>query len=187
VAVVAFDSLGTLFDLGRLEKKEQLHRTLHHAGCLTLAGEWAPLDEIEAAVDEKLPEKLGGAHAEKDAREALEAVLAAGAEAWVLTNGTRESTEKLLADADLAGLVAQVRTVEEVRAYKPHPSVYALLPSGSTLIAAHAWDVVGARAAGYRAVWVDREEGKWILPVAAPELRAHTLVDAARLALTTRP
>jgi 2-haloacid dehalogenase len=184
VAVVAFDSLGTLFDLGRLEKKEQLHRTLHHAVCLTLAGEWAPLDAIAAAVDEKLPERLASADAAKDAREALEAVRDGGAEAWVLTNGTKESTDRLLADAELAGLVAEVRTVEAVRAYKPHPSVYGLLPADATLVAAHAWDVVGARAAGYRAVWVDREEGGWIVPAFEPELRAHTLVDAARLALT---
>jgi 2-haloacid dehalogenase len=142
MAVVAFDSLGTLFDLGGLEKKA------------------------------------------KDARDALEAVRDGDGEAWVLTNGTRESTENLLADAGLAGLVAQVRTVEEVRAYKPHPSVYALLPADATLVAAHGLDVAGARAAGYRAVWVDREEGSWILPVPEPDLRAHTLVDAARLALT---
>lgn len=182
--VVAFDSLGTLFDLGRLEKSEQLHRVLHHAACLTLAGEWAPLDEIAAAVDEKLPEKLTSANPAKDAREALEAVRGGGGEAWVLTNGTLASTEKLLVAGELSNLVVEVRTVEEARAYKPHSSVYALLPAGATLIAAHGWDVLGARAAGYRVVWVDREEGEWILPAPAPELRARTLLDAARLALT---
>jgi 2-haloacid dehalogenase len=182
--VVAFDALGTLFDLGRLAKREQLHRMLHHAACLTLAGTWAPLDEVAAAVDEKLPEKLSAVRAATDAREALEAVRDGGGESWILTNGTRESTDALLAESNLADVVAHVCTVEEVRRYKPHPSVYAMLPAGSTLIAAHGWDIVGARAAGYRGVWVDRDEGEWILPVPEPELRARTLAEAARLALT---
>lgn len=184
--VVAFDALGTLFDLGRLGGKAELHRALHHAACLTLAGEWAPLDEIAAAIDEKLPGKLAGADAARDAREALEVVRDGGGEAWVLTNGTHANTMALLERTELGSLIAHVRTVEEVRRYKPHADVYALLPQGATLVAAHSWDVAGARAAGYRAVWVDREEGEWILPVPEVALRAHTLVEAARLALTAR-
>jgi 2-haloacid dehalogenase len=184
--VVAFDALGTLFDLGRLGGSLELRRTLHHATCLTLAGEWAPFDEIARTVDEKLPEKLADASAAGDARDALEAVRDGGAAAWVLTNGTRKSTHEVLEREGLAALVAEVHTVEEVRRYKPHPDVYRLLPSGATLVAAHAWDVVGARAAGYRAVWVDRDEGGWILPMPEAELRAHTLVEAARLALGER-
>jgi 2-haloacid dehalogenase len=182
--VVAFDALGTLFGLGGLDSKPELHRALHHAACLTLAGLWAPLDEIAAAVDEHLPEKISRADAADDARAALEVLRDGGAEAWVLTNGTRESTLALLERTGLAHLVTQVHTVEEVRRYKPHPEVYRLLPAGATLVAAHAWDVAGARAAGYHAVWVDREEGDWILPIGEPGLRTHTLADAARLALT---
>jgi 2-haloacid dehalogenase len=184
MAVVAFDALGTLFDLGSLAEAPELHRMLHHAACLTLAGEWAPLDRIAAAVDESLPEKLAGAKAAADAHEALQRVRDAGSETWVLTNGTRANTTALLERTGLADLVVEVHTVEEVRHYKPHPDVYRLLPDDATLVAAHAWDVAGARAAGYRAVWVDRNEGAWILPVPEAELRAHTLVEAAQLAVT---
>ena len=174
--VVAFDAMGTLFDLGDL--RERMPRVLHHAAALTLAGEWAPLDEIVRAVDPDLAERLREVAPYEDARAALERV----DEAWVLTNGTREATERLLDRGGLRELVAQVRTVEEVRRYKPHPDVYRLLPAGATLVAAHAWDVVGARAAGYEAVWVDREEGEWPLPVGEPGKHASGLVEAVAVA-----
>lgn len=51
-----------------------------------------------------------------------------------------------------------------------------------TLIAAHAWDVVGARAAGLEAVWVERLEHRWPLPV--PEApKAADPHEAAALVL----
>jgi 2-haloacid dehalogenase len=178
--VVAFDALGTVFDLGELRDSVAFRRVLHHAAALTLAGEWAPLDELAAAVDGDLPTRLQAVQPYPEARDAFELVRAAGAEPWVLTNGTRDATERLL---DRSRLFAEVHTVEEVRAYKPHPDVYRILPERATLVAAHAWDVVGARAAGYRAVWVDREERDWPLPVGAPKLRAGDLVEAARLAV----
>jgi 2-haloacid dehalogenase len=71
--------------------------------------------------------------------------------------------------------VAAVIMVEEVEAYKPAPTPYrhaaARLgadPAELTLIAAHGWDVVGARAAGRGAVWVERLERRWPLPLPQP-------------------
>jgi 2-haloacid dehalogenase len=167
--------LGTLFDLG--DARERMPRVLHHAAALTLAGGWAPFDEVVRACDRELAQKLQELEPYDDAREAL----SLPEEAWVLTNGTREATERLLERTMLRGLVAEIHTVEEVRKYKPHPDVYELLPRGATLVAAHAWDVAGARAAGYRGVWVDGEEQEWPLPVGEPGLRASTLVEAAQI------
>jgi 2-haloacid dehalogenase len=76
-----------------------------------------------------------------------------------------------------------VITVDEVRAFKPHAAPYrhaasrlALPIDRVTLLAAHGWDVVGARAAGMRAVWVERLERRWPFPtdppVSAPDLGA---------------
>jgi FMN phosphatase YigB (HAD superfamily) len=50
------------------------------------------------------------------------------------------------------------------------------------LIAAHRWDVVGARAAGLQAVWIDRLEKRWPFPLDEPP-RAAGSVEAAELAL----
>ena len=53
----------------------------------------------------------------------------------------------------------------------------------ATLVAAHAWDVVGGARAGLRAVWVNRDERGWPFPEEiAPHATVPGLVEAA-----TRP
>ena len=177
---MAFDSLGTLFDLGDLE--ERMPRLLHHALCLTVLGEWTPLDELAAALDPELAKRLPELEPFADAVPALERVRQGGDEALVLTNGGRASTEGLLERGGMAGLVAEIHSVEEVERYKPHPAVYELLPAGATLVAAHAWDVTGARSTGRPAVWVDRLEQRWPFPGRPHEPRASSLPEAAELA-----
>ncbi len=168
--------------MGDLAESATFARALHHATALTLAGAYEPFERIAAAVDPGIPDRLEAVEPYPDAREALELVRGAGSEAWVLTNGGRKSTEKLLERGGLRELVAEVRSVEEVEAYKPDPRTYALVPAGSTLVAAHGWDIAGALAAGLDAVWVDRDERSWPLPVPEPERRASTLPEAAELA-----
>jgi FMN phosphatase YigB (HAD superfamily) len=51
------------------------------------------------------------------------------------------------------------------------------------LIAAHAWDVLGAQAAGMQAIWVARLERRWPLPLRQGETVA-SLIAAAEHALT---
>lgn len=179
MAVVAFDSLGTLFDLGDLE--ERMPRILHHALSLTVVGDWVLLDELAARLDPDLAQRLPQLDRYDDAPTAIERVHTSGAEPWVLTNGGRDATEKLLERGGMAGLVAEIRSAEEVERYKPDPAVYELLPADAILVAAHAWDVAGAHATGRRAVWVDRRGGEWPFPGNPPE-RASSLVEAARLA-----
>ena len=173
--VSAFDALGTLFDLGEL--RPRMAKPLHHAAALTLAGEWRSFDEIVEAVDPELAEKLQEVDAYPDAREALERCETA----WVLTNGGAKQTRALLERGGLDDLIAEVCSVEEVRKYKPHPDVYALLPHGARLVAAHAWDVVGARSAGYDAVWVNRGDEAWPFPGIDTGDAAPNLVVAASL------
>lgn len=187
---VVFDALGTLFDLGRRERSAELMRTLHHATSLTLAGEFAPLSEVAAAVDPKLAEAIASAGPYDDAEEALDVLAEAGIPAHVLTNGGAETTRELLRRGGLLERVRRVLSVDDVRRYKPDPAPYAHAaraigaePARITLIAAHAWDVLGARRAGLSTVWVDRRDEGWPLPVEPPEHRAGDLVEAARIAI----
>jgi 2-haloacid dehalogenase len=85
--------------------------------------------------------------------------------------------------------VQQVFTVDEVEAYKPHrePYLHAARTLGLPLaslafIAAHGWDVVGARAAGLAGIWADRLERRWPFPTDEPP-SARDLVKAVELAL----
>jgi 2-haloacid dehalogenase len=175
--VILFDALGTLFDLPD-EAKPWMPKVLHAAATLTMLGEFVPLDAIVLAMpgaDLRLLQELELA---PGAREAVEAA----GEAAVLTNGTAASTRENLARN---GLDLPVLSVEEVRAYKPDARVYraALERFGAdaTLVAAHGWDVAGARAAGMRAVFVGEE---WPLPLDPPDLTAPSLPEA--VALITR-
>ncbi|HEU5245166.1 MAG TPA: HAD family hydrolase [Gaiellaceae bacterium] len=183
MAVVAFDALGTLFDLGDLE--DRMPRVLQHALSLTVLGTWEPLDELAAAIDPELAEHLPELDAYDDAVPALESVRQAGGEAWVLTNGSRAATEALLRRGGMGGLITRIHSAEEVERYKPHPRVYELLPTDATLVAAHAWDVAGAGHAGLRAIWISRAEQPWPFGGEPHEPRASTLLDAARLASRT--
>jgi 2-haloalkanoic acid dehalogenase type II len=182
--VIAFDALGTLFDLGELQAR--MSKPLHHATSLTLAGQWLPLAEIVGALDAELAQALGTLEPFPDAHAACAAARGRGETVWVLTNGGAELTQTLLDRAGLAEFVAAVRSVEEIARYKPHPAAYNLLPGGSKLVAAHAWDVVGARAAGHDSVWVNRGGDPWPYPgIEQPEV-APNLAIAVDIAARSR-
>jgi 2-haloacid dehalogenase len=176
-------------------------RLLHSAASLTLAGEFRPFAEIaEAALrttlaQQDLDEDQAGVVLEglaelppyEDAQEALSAARSAGLTVGLLTNGGEANTRKLLESARLDEYVDAFISVDEVGAYKPAPAPYrhaaarlGVDPAGLALIAAHAWDVVGARNAGLGAVWVDRLERRWPFPLPEPQ-RASGVADAVAL------
>jgi 2-haloacid dehalogenase len=172
-------------------------RMLHAAATLTLVDDFQPFREVASATLESILEQLG---AEVDARDAVLQGLGelepypdagyafahlreAGVRIATLTNGGEQHTRGLLTRAELADVVEAVITVDEVRAYKPHAAPYhhAALRLGLpiervTLVAAHGWDIVGARSAGMGTVWVRRLERRWPFPTpepaSAPDLKA---------------
>ena len=211
---VVFDALGTLFQLRPLvERVEELgapegaldawfERLLHSAATVTLTGDFVPFAElartalattaarfgVELDPDDVLP-LLERLPPYPDARPAVGRLQEAGVAWTVLTNGGAEQTRALLEAAGLAERVWHVVSVEEVRAYKPHPAPYRrvlelleLPPEKVTLVAAHGWDVLGARAVGMAAVWVDRVEHCWPFPSPEPA-RAPDLERAVEVAL----
>jgi 2-haloacid dehalogenase len=195
---VVFDAMGTLFDLAPLRERLGAHATeawferiLHSAAVLTMLGDFVPFRELarttlattsaklELDVDqEDVLAQLQQLPPMPDARAALERA----DRAFVLTNGGREGGENLLENAGLDDLVERVFGVDEVKAYKPDPRPYRLVLDElgeATLVAAHAWDVVGAVRAGLRGVWVSRDERAWPFPdEVAPHATAPGLVEA---------
>jgi 2-haloacid dehalogenase len=196
-----FDVMGTLFDLSPLRERLQkagapegaleawFGRMLHAATSLTLIGEFRPFRELAESTLESVLAQLGAdgdkagdvlqglgeLDAYPDAADAFDRLRAAGVRIATLTNGGEEHTRRLLARAKLEDAVEAVITVDEVRAYKPHPATYqhaaarlGLPLEQITLVAAHGWDVVGARAAGMRVVWIERLERRWPFPTDAP-------------------
>lgn len=93
----------------------------------------------------------------------LAALQAQGHQRIAFSNGVEASIRALLANVGLLPFVDDVVSVDDLRTFKPDPEVYAYLarrtgrPVAETwLVSSNAWDVIGAKAAGLRAVWVQR-------------------------------
>jgi 2-haloacid dehalogenase len=81
----------------------------------------------------------------------------------ILSNGAPRMLDAVVAHNRLAAHLAAVISVDEVRTFKPHPAVYALgaarlgLPREAIgFVSSNGWDVAGAKAFGFRVVWVNR-------------------------------
>lgn len=98
----------------------------------------------------------------------------ASIECVVFSNGTKSmvsnSVKKSKDLSPHAGLFTQVVTVDDVKKFKPAPEVYEHLAKcvdklghedDMWLISGNPFDVVGARAIGLQAVWVDRAGNGW--------------------------
>ena len=117
-----------------------------------------------------------------DVDDALAVVAAAGLAVAVLTNGTIEQQNDKLARVGLAGRVGPVYTVEDLGVAKPHAGAFLGacerwgLPPARVLSIGdrHDLDVVAARAAGLRAVHLDRHD-------AGPAHERHRIRSLAEL------
>ena len=132
------------------------------------------------------------AHA--DVRDGLQTMKDAGLRLVTLTNNPPASVQQQLANAGLATFFERSFSVDAVQRFKPAAEAYrsvaeALsLPIGQLrLVAAHAWDVLGALRAGCAAAFVARP-GKVLYPlgpqpdIAGPDFRAvaQQIVTAER-------
>jgi 2-haloacid dehalogenase len=82
----------------------------------------------------------------------------------ILSNGAPRMLDAVVAHNRLGAHFRAVISVDEVRVFKPHPAVYALGPVRLGLprdtlgfVSSNAWDIAGAKAFGFQAVWVNRQ------------------------------
>ncbi len=83
-----------------------------------------------------------------------------------LSNGATSVAERLLDDGGILDRFERLLSVEDAPAWKPARSAYAHAAEQCgcaleemALVAAHPWDVDGARRAGMQSVWVNRSGG----------------------------
>jgi 2-haloacid dehalogenase len=119
---------------------------------------------------------------EPAAEASLRRLADAGHRLAVLTNSDPEAAEKLVSRHGLHAHFEQVLSVAEARAFKPHPAPYRMAlarlgvaPSEACLVAAHAWDVLGAASVGMRTVWIRANEQRWPWPGSPPDLQVADL------------
>jgi len=118
--------------------------------------------------------------------ESLRRLRAAGFRMVTLTNSSPAAVRAQLQNNGLAGYFDESISVETVRRFKPDLEVYRVTaahlrvqPGELLLIAAHAWDVLGALKAGWRAAFVARP-GKVLFPLGPqPEITAPDLEAVA--------
>jgi 2-haloacid dehalogenase len=183
-------------------------QTLRDAFALSHAGSYRPLKEVlEAELPRTL--KVLGIEADNEQRrtlwrpaslthvvnafselepqpEALEAFRLLTTTGWklvALTNGSEDSTHKLLERVNALEYFGSIFSCDAIQKTKPHPDVYALAKQDAEgdvwMVAAHAWDIAGAACAGLRTAFINKEEKDYLGVYPQPEVVASDLVEAA--------
>jgi 2-haloacid dehalogenase len=93
----------------------------------------------------------------------LKRLKAAGIKLAILSNGSPAMLAAAAANAGITDLLDAMLSVEEVKVYKSHPSVYGLACERLDVVAArvcflssNGWDAYSAKAFGFRALWCNR-------------------------------
>jgi 2-haloacid dehalogenase len=102
----------------------------------------------------------------------------------ILSNGSPTMLSAAVEHAGIADLLDIVLSAEEVKLYKPHPSVYQLavdrlgLTSGEIcFVSSNGWDAYAAKAFGLHVIWCNRfNQAPERIPE-APDGEIHTLSD----------
>jgi 2-haloacid dehalogenase len=119
-----------------------------------------PLDEsrVAALMDEYLALTTYA-----DVPEAITALRENLPKLAILTNGSPDMIEPLVTRRNLAGLFDAVLSVDELKAFKPDPRVYALathrlatLPGAIGFVSSNCWDALGAKCYGFKVWWINR-------------------------------
>jgi 2-haloacid dehalogenase len=122
-----------------------------------------------------------------DAAPALDLLAGAGLRLAVLSNSPTARAEDGLRAAGLRDRFAHVIGTDQVGVFKPDARVYrhglaviGAAPGAATMVAAHWWDLRGARAVGMRVAWVSRGEGALSSLLPDPDARGPDLLAVAR-------
>jgi 2-haloacid dehalogenase len=130
--------------------------------------------------------------AHPDVRDGLQAMRDAGLRLVTLTNSAPASVQRQLENARLATFFERVFSVDAVQRFKPAAEAYRSVAESLEvpvdrlrLVAAHAWDVVGALRAGCAAAFVARP-GKVLYPLGPqPDITGPDFRSVATLIVAT--
>lgn len=141
-------------------------------------------------VAEKIIQGMSELPAHPDVRPAFQGLRDAGIRIMALTNGSVQTTQHLLRQAGQETFVERIVSIEEVRHWKPRAEVYlhaasvaGVPPARMCLVAAHAWDILGANHAGLLTAWVARKEKIFHSAMGAPDVAGDTLTDVVATVL----
>jgi 2-haloacid dehalogenase len=168
--------------------REWFSTVLLYSEVATLAGPYADFSAIGAAALDMMARSrsvmlspddraaiLGGMRtlpAHPEVHDGVRRLKDAGFRLVALTNSAPAAAQQQLGNAGLTPLFDRVFSVDAVRRFKPAPEPYRFVASemdvqtsALRMVAAHAWDIVGALQAGCAAAFVARP-GKVLYPLA---------------------
>ena len=192
VEACVFDAYGTLFDvnsaaraaqnslgerwhpLAELWRAKQLQYTWlrgltgHHRDFWQVTGDaldfaMSTMHVEDSALHARLMKLYLVLSAYPEVPDVLTRLKTAGMKVAILSNGTPAMLAAAAANAGIAELLDAVLSVEEVKVYKPHPSVYRLacerlkVATGQVcFVSSNGWDAYSAKAFGFRVLWCNR-------------------------------
>jgi len=192
VRACVFDAYGTLFDVNSAARQAQntLHenwqqlaevwrtKQLQYTWLRSLTGRhvdfWQiTVEALEFALDSlklvdpqlriQLMELYLQISAYPDVPNALARLKKGGLKCAILSNGSPNMLAAAVKNAGINKLLDAVLSVEEVKIYKPHPTVYqlavdrlSLKPSEICFVSSNGWDAYSAKAFGFHVIWCNR-------------------------------
>jgi 2-haloacid dehalogenase len=220
IQACVFDAYGTLFDVNSAaysakdlvgEKWQPLAelwraKQLQYTWLRALAGQYADFwrvtgDALDFALaslrieDENLRQQLMSSYlvlsAYPEVGETLWRLKEAKLKVAILSNGTPAMLAAAAASAGIGDLIDAIISVEEVKVYKPHPSVYQLacetlaIPSAAIcFVSSNGWDAYSAKAFGFRVLWCNRFNQE---PERIPEIPDAQIASLAEVPPIVRP
>lgn len=203
---VVLDVNETLFSLGSLQPVVEglgisselwFAQTLRTGFALTCIGEYRTFPQVaESALRvlsggragqsdvDRLFEAFGKVRPHEDVLPALHRLQESHVRVVTLSVGNAENVQRLFDLAGLSDMVERHLSCEAVRRWKPAPEPYlyaceqlGLDAPDTWMVAAHSWDIGGARATGMRSAFVSRLEGTFDESFGRPDVVGADLVE----------
>lgn len=150
---------------------------------VTMAGQRLGVDVPESAADQ-IVTAMTSLPAYPDVRDALIALRRAGYQVAAFSNGTRAAVTAQLTSAGLIDVFDVVISADDAKHLKPAKQAYhhaakimRTPPRLMWMVAAHAWDIAGAKRASLRTAFIARPGAAYDPLFAAPDLIAHDLAE----------
>jgi 2-haloacid dehalogenase len=213
VRACVFDAYGTLFDVNSAAQQAQnvLHekwqqlaevwrmKQLQYTWLRSLTGRhvdfWQlTVEALEFALDslqlgnpqlrDQLMELYLQLSAYPEVPNTLLRLKTGGLKCAILSNGSPRMLAAAVKNAGIKDLLDAVLSVEEVKVYKPHPTVYQLAvdrlglkASAIWFVSSNGWDAYSAKAFGFHAIWCNRSSQAPERIAETPDAEIRTLSD----------
>lgn len=192
IEACVFDAYGTLFDVSSVARGAQAElgeqwqplsdlwrsKQLQYTWLRGLNGQYADFwqvtgDALDFAMstlrleDRNLRERLMSLYLElstyPEVPGALRRLKDGGMRLAVLSNGSPGMLASAASNAGIADLFDAILSADEVKVYKPHPSVYRMAPErlgvaakNICYLSSNGWDAYSAKAFGFQVLWCNR-------------------------------